>query len=65
MILLPLTEAAARKLLGTGIPGALPFVQHLTLWVGFLGAALSAREGKLLVLATGELMPQGSFRDAT
>ena len=39
---------------GAGIPGAAPFVQHLTLWVGFLGAALAAREGRLLALATGE-----------
>jgi tripartite ATP-independent transporter DctM subunit len=62
MIALPLAEAAARKLLGVGIPGALPFVQHLTLWVGFLGAALAAREGKLLALATGELLPEGRFR---
>jgi tripartite ATP-independent transporter DctM subunit len=62
MILLPLAEAASRKLLGFGIPGALPFVQHLTLWVGFLGAALAAREGKLLALATGELLPEGRFR---
>ncbi len=65
MILLPLAEAAGRKLFGVGIPGALPFTQHLTLWVGFLGAALAAREGKLLVLATGELMPEGRFRDAS
>lgn len=62
MISLPLAEAAARKLFGIGIPGALPFVQHLTLWVGFLGAALAAREGKLLALATGELLPEGRFR---
>lgn len=65
MVALPLAEAAARKLFDVGIPGALPFVQHLTLWVGFLGAALAAREGKLLVLATGELMPEGRFRDAS
>ncbi len=65
MMLLPLAEATARKLLGIGIPGALPFVQHLTLWIGFLGAALAAREGKLLALATGELMPKGRFRDAS
>lgn len=37
-----------------GVPGSGPFVQHLTLWVAFLGAALAAREGKLLSMATGE-----------
>ena len=54
MVLLPLAEAAARFLFGVGIPGAGPFEQHLTLWVAFLGAALAAREDKLLALATGE-----------
>lgn len=58
MVLLPLVEAAARKLIGVGIPGSSVFVRHLTLWVAFLGAALAAREGKLLALATGELFKQ-------
>lgn len=56
MMLLPLTEAVVRKFFAAGIPGAGTFVQHLTLVVAFLGAALAAREGKLLALATGELM---------
>ncbi|MFQ5527985.1 MAG: TRAP transporter large permease subunit [Thermoanaerobaculia bacterium] len=58
MVLLPLVEAAARKLVGVGIPGSSVFVRHLTLWVAFLGASLAAREGKLLALATGELFKQ-------
>ena len=45
------------KLFGVGIPGSGPFVQHLTLWIGFLGAAIAAREGKLLALATGTFIP--------
>ena len=49
---------------GTGIPGAAPFTQHLTLWVAFLGAAIAAREGKLLALATGDLFPEGTPREA-
>lgn len=56
MVVLPLAEAFLRHFFGTGIPGALPFVQHLSLWVGFLGAAMAARRGKLLRLATGELI---------
>jgi tripartite ATP-independent transporter DctM subunit len=64
MVLLPLAEAALRPF-RTGIPGAATFVQHLTLWVGFLGAALAAREGKLLALATGELVPAGALRRGT
>ena len=61
MVLLPLAEIVVRRL-GTGIPGALPFEQHLTLWVAFLGAALAAREGHLLALATGNFLPEGRFR---
>ncbi|MCB1036744.1 MAG: TRAP transporter small permease, partial [Acidobacteria bacterium] len=62
MVVLPLTEILGRRLWGGGIPGAISFTQHLTLWVGFLGAALAASEGKLLALATGELIPEGRFR---
>lgn len=61
MVLLPLAEIVVRQT-GTGIPGALPFEQHLTLWVAFLGAALAAREGRLLALATGNFLPEGRFR---
>lgn len=62
MVVLPLAEIVARGVFGVGVPGAGPFTQHLTLWVGFLGAALAATEGKLLALATGELIPEGKFR---
>src|SRR5437867_11020689 len=64
MVLLPLAEMAVRPLLGRGIPGSGPFVQHLTLWVGFLGAAIAAREGRLLALATGAFIPEGRWRRA-
>jgi tripartite ATP-independent transporter DctM subunit len=58
IMLLPLAEIAMRRAFGTGIPGAAPFAQNLTLWVGLLGAAIAAREGKLLTLATGEFLPK-------
>ena len=64
MVILPLAEIAVRPFLAGGIPGSIPFVQHLTLWVGFLGAALAAREGKLIALATATLMPEGRVRNA-
>lgn len=54
---LPLAEMAVRRFAGRGIPGSGPLVQHLTLWVAFVGAALAAREGRLLALASGELLP--------
>lgn len=62
MVVLPLAEATARFLFGVSIPGAGPFEQHLTLWVAFLGAALAAREDKMLALATGEFLPEGKWR---
>lgn len=64
MAFLPIAEAALRLVFGVGIPGSFPFVQHLTLWVTFLGAALAAREGKLLALATGEFLPAGGWRSS-
>src|SRR5438552_1493611 len=64
MVLLPLSEIVVRKAFGRGIPGSGPIVQHLTLWVGFLGAAIAARDGKLLALATGTFIPPGRWRRA-
>ena len=61
IMLLPLAEIAMRTLLHRGIPGAGPFTLNLTLWVGLLGAAIGAREGKLLTLATGEFLPKGTI----
>lgn len=63
MVVLPLAEIVVRKFFGVGIPGSGPFVQHLTLWIGFLGAAIAAREGKLLALATGTFIPSGRPRE--
>jgi tripartite ATP-independent transporter DctM subunit len=62
MVALPLLEIALRRAAGTGLPGSGPLVQLLTLWVGFLGAALAARDRRLLALATGSLLPAGALR---
>src|SRR5438046_9934856 len=64
MAVLPIAEILARGLLHFGIPGSGPFVQHLTLWVAFLGAALAAREGRLLARATTTFIPEGRWRRA-
>ena len=64
MVVLPLAEIVSRRAFGRGIPASGPIVQHLTLWVGFLGAAIAAREGKLLALATGTFIPAGVWRRA-
>ncbi len=59
IMLLPLAEIVVRTVWSEGIRGAAPFAQNLTVWVGLLGAAIAAREGKLLTLATGEFLPKG------
>lgn len=53
MGLLPVIEMVTRAVTGSGIPGSQDFVQHLTLWVAFLGAMLATREGRHLTLSTG------------
>ena len=65
MVVLPLAEVAVRRLAAGGIPGSIAIVQHLTLWVGFLGAAIAARDGKLLALATATFLPEGRVRHVT
>ncbi len=56
---LPVAELLLRTVAGTGIPGVSDYVQHLTLWVGFLGAMVAAREKRHLSLSTGmEFLPK-------
>jgi tripartite ATP-independent transporter DctM subunit len=64
MVVLPILEIIWRRAFSHGIPGSGPIVQHLTLWVGFLGAAIASRDGKLLALATGTFIPAGRWRFA-
>ncbi|GAB4366445.1 MAG: TRAP transporter large permease subunit [Deltaproteobacteria bacterium] len=64
MALLPLLEIVGRRLWRTGVPGSNALVQHATLWIGFLGAAISARDDRLLSLgAVVGLLPR-RFRAA-
>jgi tripartite ATP-independent transporter DctM subunit len=51
MALLPLAEVALRATLHAGISGAASFTQHFVLIAGMLGAAVAAREGRLLSLS--------------
>ena len=62
IIVLPLSEVVLRRFFNTGVPGAAPFTSHLTVVVGLVGAAIAAREGKLLALATGTMVPEGRPR---
>lgn len=59
MTVLPLLEILLRKTLHTGISNQTSIVQHLTLVTGMLGAAIAAREGRLLSLGSLDtFMPQ-------
>ncbi len=62
MAVIPLVEIITRLSIQSGLPGAQPVVQHLTLWVAFLGAALAAKDGRLLALATATFLPEGRWR---
>jgi tripartite ATP-independent transporter DctM subunit len=50
IVVLPLVEIIARRFLGEGIPDSIAWVRHLTLWAGFLGAVLAAREKRHIAL---------------
>ncbi|MBR0565505.1 TRAP transporter large permease subunit [Azoarcus sp. L1K30] len=50
MVLLPLIEILLRSMLSVGIANAATLVQHGVLMVGMLGAAVAAREGRLLAM---------------
>lgn len=63
MIALPLIEILLRQC-SSGIPSAPDFLRHLTLWVGMLGGAMAARDGRLLALATGHALATGQRRFA-
>jgi tripartite ATP-independent transporter DctM subunit len=57
MSVLPIAEMISRQFGVAGIPGSTVFVQHLTLWVAFLGAALAASSDQLLALSANTLLP--------
>jgi tripartite ATP-independent transporter DctM subunit len=51
MVLIPVLEVLLRKIRGQG-PGLGPIVQHLSVWLGFIGALGATAAGKHLGLAT-------------
>ncbi|MEK7766016.1 MAG: TRAP transporter small permease, partial [bacterium] len=64
MAVLPVWDLLSRRFGVFRVPGAGQLVQHLTLVITFVGAALAARSGTLLTLSTTALLPQ-RFRGAT
>ncbi|MCP4135428.1 MAG: TRAP transporter large permease subunit [bacterium] len=53
VMLFPLIEAVAGKYFNTGVPNSHEYIQHLVLWVTFVGAMITSREGKHLALTAG------------
>ncbi len=53
LAVLPVLEVIARKLLKTGIPNSSDYIQHLVLWLTFIGGMITSRERKHLSLAAG------------
>ena len=64
MVLLPAASSISRRLLGRELPGSAVLAQHITLWVGFIGALLAADGHKHLALTTLDLVPAGAPRRA-
>jgi C4-dicarboxylate transporter, DctM subunit len=64
MILLPAASTVSRRLTGRELPGSAVLAQHITLWVGFLGALLATATGRHLALATLDVVPAGAPRRA-
>lgn len=58
LLLIPLLEIALRASIGIGIKGSAALTQHLTLAVGMFGAAVAAREDRLLGFSASHLLPR-------
>jgi C4-dicarboxylate transporter, DctM subunit len=63
MVVLPTLEAVVRRVSGASVPGAAVYTEHLTLWVGFIGAMLATATGHHLALSTVDFLPEGWPRD--
>ena len=64
MMALPAASSLSRRLWNHELPGSSQLAQHITLWVGFLGALLSTLTGRHLGLSTLDVMPAGWPRRA-
>ncbi len=64
MVALPAASTVSRRFLGRELPGSAVLAQHITLWVGFLGALLATISGAHLALSTIDVVPAGWPRRA-
>jgi len=56
MVLFPILEAGVRRFTSFNFPSSAAWVQHLTLWMGLLGAILASYLGRHLSISVGETL---------
>jgi tripartite ATP-independent transporter DctM subunit len=64
MVILPVLEIVLRAARGEGVPGGSKYVQHLMVWLGFVGAVIATGTGKHLGLATTTFLKEAKWRTA-
>ncbi len=64
MVLLPVLEVIFRAVRGEGVPGGSKYVQHLMVWLGFVGAVIATGGHKHLGLSTSTFINEGWRRTA-
>lgn len=62
LALLPVLEILSRKILKTGLYSSSDYIQHLVLWITFIGGMVTSREGKHLSLSAGIDIVKEPFR---
>jgi C4-dicarboxylate transporter DctM subunit len=62
MMLLPILEIVLRKAISQGVSNSPAIVQHLALVAGMVGAAIAARDNRLLALGTLEALIKPAWR---
>jgi tripartite ATP-independent transporter DctM subunit len=64
MVALPVIDIVLRRVRGAALLGASVYVQHCTLWLGFLGALVATKTGEHLGLSTSNFFKEGRKKDA-
>lgn len=62
LAIIPTSEAVVRIFFKTGIPDSSMYLQHMVLWITFIGAMITSRERKHLALAAGVNLMRDSVK---
>ncbi|HPI90231.1 MAG TPA: TRAP transporter large permease subunit [Spirochaetota bacterium] len=63
LALLPVIEIVARAVFKTGVPSSTEYIQHLVLWITFVGGMITSREERHLALSIGIDSLKGKTKD--